>query len=57
MKENRTEQISLRVTPEMKHALEVEANICDWTLGGLVYRILKDWLKNSGGALSLILED
>lgn len=49
----RTEQLNIRVTPEMKQALQEEAAKLDWTATKLAEKILKEWLdgaKEKNGA-------
>lgn len=47
MKEKRTEQIGVRITPETKRILENEANKLDWSIAKLAEKILKEWTINA----------
>lgn len=58
MGEKRIDQIAVRVSPEMKKALQKEANKLDWSVSKLAERVLSDWLEQSeknGGAIQFII--
>lgn len=58
MNEKRTEQLNIRVTPEMKKALQEEASKLDWTATKLAEKILREWLngaKEKNGAMQFII--
>ncbi len=58
--EKRTEQIAVRITPETKERLRVEAEKLDWTIAKLVERILREWTEDTTngkgqGAINFII--
>lgn len=59
--EKRTEQIAVRITPETKELLKIEAEKLDWTIAKLSERILREWTENigkdkKGGAINFIIQ-
>ncbi len=59
--EKRTEQIAVRITPETKKLLKIEAEKLDWTIAKLSERILREWTENigkskKGGAINFIIQ-
>lgn len=53
----RTEQISVRVTSELRQILTEEAEKLDWSRPKLIEKILMDWVKHRhecGGSISLL---
>lgn len=58
--EKRTEQIAVRITPETKDRLRVEAEKLDWTVAKLAERILREWTERTEkgettGAINFII--
>lgn len=57
MRGKRTEQVSVRVTPELSEILVEEARKLDWTKAKLAERILADWAEHryeNGGAFGFL---
>lgn len=57
MMNKRTEQISVRITPEIKRVLQEEALKLDWSTAKLAEKILSEWtsnVSNNGGIFSFI---
>lgn len=60
MGEKRTEQLNIRVTPELIEILTEEAKKLDWPKTKLAEKILMDWTKNrhkNGGAFNFIIHN
>lgn len=59
MSEKRTEQIGVRITPETKRILEIEAKKLDWAPAKLAEKILREWTQTTsqnGGAINFVIE-
>lgn len=57
MEEKRTEQLNIRVTPELIKILTEEAQKLYWPKTKLAEKILMDWVQNrkdNGGAIQFI---
>lgn len=60
MEEKRTDQLNIRVTPELTKILTEEAQKLSWTKTKLAEKILTDWAnkrQGNGGAFSFIIQN
>lgn len=60
MDEKRSEQLNIRITPEMKRTLQEEAKKLEWSTAKLAEKILSEWTKNAsskGGSISFIIQN
>lgn len=58
MDEKRTDQLNIRITPELTKILTEEGKKLDWSKTKLAEKILTDWAKNrreNGGAIQFII--
>lgn len=60
MEEKRTDQLNIRVTPELTKILTKEAEKLSWSKTKLAEKILMDWANNihgNGGAISFVIQN
>lgn len=60
MKEKRTDQLNIRVSPELTKILTEEAEKLDWSKTKLAEKILSDWAKKrseNGGAINFVISN
>ncbi len=60
MGEKRTEQLNIRVTPELTRILTEEAEKLDWSKTKLAEKILMDWAihrHKNGGAIHFVIHN
>ena len=60
MNQKRTDQLNIRVSPELTKILTEEAKKLDWSKTKLAEKILSDWAKKrneNGGAIHFVINN
>lgn len=60
MGEKRTDQLNIRITPELTQILTEEAEKLDWSKTKLAEKILMDWANHrhkNGGAINFVIHN
>ena len=60
MESKRTDQLNIRITPELTKILTEEAEKLSWSKTKLAEKILNDWARNrdkNGGAINFIIHN